>query len=96
MTIYLLGNKNDLVDLREVEMKAGKALADRLGVNGFYEVSAKTGENVGTAFNTLAETAFLALLSQQVHDDRSSVDANNVVRSISLNNTQTAKQGCCK
>lgn len=88
---------NDLVDRREVETKAGKALADQLGVNGFYEVSAKTGENVSVAFNTLADAAFLAVTSQQVRDDQSSVDGNNVLRSVALGNVKGAKQGgCCK
>jgi small GTP-binding protein len=95
--IYILGNMRDLEEHREVDIKAGKALADRLGVNGFYECSAKTGENVSTAFNALAESAFLAVASRHIPDDQSSTDHNNVTRSIALTNTKAEKQGgCCK
>lgn len=50
----LVGNKCDLIDEREVSTADGQKLADKLGCP-FFEVSAKTNENVTAAFEKLAE-----------------------------------------
>jgi GTPase SAR1 family protein len=49
--LVLVGNKIDLT--RVVQMQSGKRLADDLGAD-FIETSAKTGENVGEAFERIA------------------------------------------
>ena len=49
----LVGNKCDLEDKREVTTEEGKKLAKELGINNFFEVSAKTGKNVEETFNSL-------------------------------------------
>jgi Ras-related protein Rab-8A len=48
----LLGNKADS-DCKAVDKEAGQALADGLGV-AFFETSAKSGQNVQQAFETIA------------------------------------------
>lgn len=97
MRIYLLGNMSDLESRREVELKAGKSLSDRLGLNGFFEVSAKTGENVSSAFNSLAEATFLHICAQQAKENHDSEPPNNRVRSVSLSDSKIVKPGgCCK
>jgi GTPase KRas len=55
--IWLVGNKCDLVDDREVSTHRGQDLARRLGCE-FSETSAKTGENVEHAFMSLAQTLY--------------------------------------
>ena len=49
----LVGNKCDLEDKREVTTEEGKKLAKELGINNFFEVSAKTGKNVEEAYYSL-------------------------------------------
>lgn len=50
----LVGNKSDLEERRVVEEKAAKDLADTLGIR-YFETSAKTGENVNEAVESLLE-----------------------------------------
>lgn len=52
----LVGNKNDLEDLREVSPEEGKALAEKLNCIDYIETSALTGENVAEAFYKIGET----------------------------------------
>lgn len=49
--IYLLGNKKDLENKRIIDEKTGKNKAKILGINNFFEVSAKTKENLTEMFN---------------------------------------------
>ena len=49
----LIGNKSDLPD-RSIAPADGAALAKEFGFHLFYETSAKTGEHVQAAFDTLA------------------------------------------
>ena len=53
--LMLIGNKLDLSERREVPFIEGEELATGLGTDLFFEVSAKTGENVFEAMEALAE-----------------------------------------
>jgi len=95
--VYLLGNMSDLETHREVELKAGKSLVDRLGLNGFYEVSAKTGENVSAAFNSLAEATFIQICALQAEGNRDSGPPHDMTNSLPLSVSKPVKPGgCCK
>jgi len=52
-SFVLIGNKIDLEDARLVSVEQGKELAEEINATEFIETSAKTGENVEYAFNTL-------------------------------------------
>merc|ERR1712110_1284004 len=53
VALVLVGNKADLEAERTVSMKAGKALADELGML-FFEASARTAAGVDAIFDGLA------------------------------------------
>ena len=55
MIIFLVGNKIDDAEKRQVSTEEGQAKADELGVQ-FIETSAKVGINVKALFKNLAET----------------------------------------
>jgi small GTP-binding protein len=46
LPLYLVGNMIDLSQHREVPTDTAQAFSDSSGLNGFLEVSAKTGENI--------------------------------------------------
>jgi len=55
-SVYLLvGNKNDLVDERNVDKEDGKNLANEINAADFIETSAKNGDNVEKAFLRLIQ-----------------------------------------
>ena len=53
----LMGNKSDMIKMRQVQEVEGRTYADRLGVP-FYETSAKTGGNINLAFNRIAKELY--------------------------------------
>ena len=55
VSCIVLGNKADILIGRDVPVERGKAFADDINVP-FFETSAKTGENVSTAFKLLANS----------------------------------------
>ncbi|MFX1477062.1 MAG: Rab family GTPase [Promethearchaeota archaeon] len=50
---YILGNKRDLTENREIEGESAQKIADKLNLK-YIETSALSGENVDDAFTTLA------------------------------------------
>jgi len=54
-SIILVGNKNDLIDQREVTIKEGEEKANKLGLFKFIETSVLSGENIEDAFLLLAK-----------------------------------------
>ncbi len=50
---FIVGNKIDLADKRIIETAQGQKLAEDLGLP-FFEVSAKTGENIKKLFEAVA------------------------------------------
>jgi len=53
--LMLVGNKNDLEDLRDVSTEEGEKYAKESGCIGFIETSAKNGINVENAFIVMGE-----------------------------------------
>jgi len=55
--IFLAGNKTDLIEKRQVSFEMASLCASKLGLK-YYEVSAKTGENVDNLFSDLAQEVY--------------------------------------
>ena len=53
--LFLVGNKNDLVDDRQVTFNEGEQTKDRLQIVNFFETSAKTGNYIQETFEDLAK-----------------------------------------
>jgi small GTP-binding protein len=53
ISLILVGNKIDLVEVREVSTEQGEILAQKLNLS-YIETTAKTGENINDAFKMLA------------------------------------------
>jgi small GTP-binding protein len=56
--IVLVGTKTDLEDKRTVKREEGEAFSNKNKIEGYYDVSSKTGLNVDTVFAKVAELAY--------------------------------------
>jgi len=54
-SFILIANKKDLEEIRNVSTEEGQALAKEINAAAFLETSAKTGENVESAFGSLVK-----------------------------------------
>ena len=57
--VYLVGNRADLEDEREVSQEEGIELMKELELNNHIETSALTGLNIGNLFETLTKHLYL-------------------------------------
>lgn len=64
LPIIIVGNKSDLEEERQVSREEGENFAKKINCN-FYEVSAKTGYNVATVFDEIAQVTFEHLIGQE-------------------------------
>ena len=86
--IVIVGNKSDLEGLRIVKYEEGKEFADKHNYH-FYEVSAKTGQNVKEAFYDIFEQLY-KLFEEEITGKK------NVSTSIQLTKkNKVKKKGCC-
>jgi small GTP-binding protein len=69
----LIGNKSDLQHIRRVPKELGEKLAAELGA-GFFEVSAKTGENVDAALMSILGS-IVQLIDEGKYDGRIGLDS---------------------
>jgi small GTP-binding protein len=68
--IYLVGNKNDLIDEREVTTEEGGKTAENiLGTKAFFETSAKTGDYIQETFEDLARLLIESNRDKIIHTD---------------------------
>eukprot|EP00123_Amoebidium_parasiticum_P000668 comp11536_c0_seq1/m.5991 comp11536_c0_seq1/g.5991 ORF comp11536_c0_seq1/g.5991 comp11536_c0_seq1/m.5991 type:complete len:215 (-) comp11536_c0_seq1:530-1174(-) len=96
--VFLIGNKSDLNDQREVPFEEAKQFADEHGLK-FLEVSARTGENVEEAFLETARTIYQSIQdgSLDLNSADSGVQHKPATRGIALsreNQDEGADSGC--
>ena len=61
--LFVVGNKNDLVEERTVESEQAELYANKIGAF-YYEVSAKTGSGIEELFNRVAEESYNKLINE--------------------------------
>jgi small GTP-binding protein len=85
--ILLVGNKIDMKDERIVSSEEGENLAKNFGVS-FMETSAKTGENVDTAFMKLIK---------KIYDKEKLIEKKQVTETLNSNDKKEKKKSskCC-
>ena len=87
--IYLVGNKSDLKDYREISFEEGNRFAKNKNIK-FMETSAKNNENIQELFKNIAEDIYKIFFSQNNNKN----DADNKIK---LNkNSKKHKLKCCK
>ena len=86
----LIGNKNDLVDDREIKTEEGQAFANRNGMQ-FIETSAKMNTNVTEAFEALAK------LMMQFNSEKKPVLNKNEPKTLTASSGKdlNKKRNCC-
>ena len=86
LPIVVIGNKIDLIDQRVVDYKEAVEVIDDLssehyeGGISYIETSAKTGENIGDAFNLIAYHYIMR--SIEIEEQRLRLDLMNILNSI--------------
>jgi GTPase SAR1 family protein len=83
VSMMILGSKTDLDDLREVQYEDGQKYADNFSIGHFYEVSAKSGQNVQEAF----ESFFREIHRKSLEEQKQKVDEHI--------EEPVKKRGCC-
>jgi Ras-related protein Rab-6A len=78
VVMFLVANKKDLNDMREVTTEEGQSLADKMPMN-FCELSAKSGSGVVELFQAIAQKMPSEAPAQNAHDGtvEISLDAGN-------------------
>ena len=87
--IYLLGNKKDLENKRIIDEKTGKNKAKILGINNFFEVSAKTKENLTEMFNEFYMEIYQKNKSKYIEKQ------NKNLKAFENFQKQESNNGCC-
>ncbi|ODV63248.1 Rab family GTPase YPT6 [Ascoidea rubescens DSM 1968] len=91
--ITIVGNKNDLVDKRQVSQDEAEQKAKKLGAKIFLETSSKAGYNVKPLFRKIAQ------LLPDFENSKSNDDDNNdnpELIDISIENNTTTEQNSCQ
>ena len=90
--IYLVGNKNDKKEEREVTFEEGNKFAKEKNLP-FIEVSAKTGENINQLFDDMIKGTILKI----VNFDKKYNNLSNSINLSFLENEETSSKNkmCC-
>ena len=89
--IILVGNKTDLIDVRQVSYEEGAKYLEQPGITRFFETSAKTGENIQNIFKEVAIILYKDFIKYG--------DEKELLRSESFqtekSDMKTQKKSCC-
>ena len=94
--IMLVGNKNDLVEKRQVSYEKGLEYANSNNIN-FIETSAKTGENVENVFYNCTKKKKKKIKNNEydLSDDSCGIKVGEIVSQKNVNNKKIKRNKCC-
>ena len=93
--IFLIGNKADLDNQREVQTNEAKQFQDENGIHYFSETSAKSGLNAQEVFIEAAKLLYAEHLKYKARGNKTDTVEENVQRPVKINNKTERKTGCC-
>ena len=94
--IMLVGNKNDLVEKRQVSYEKGLEYANSNNIN-FIETSAKTGENVENVFYNCTNEIANRIKNNEydLSDDSCGIKVGIILNKNNENDKKIKKKRCC-
>ena len=94
--IFLIGNKADLEEEREVELSEAKKFMEENGILYFSEASAKSGLNTKEIFIEAAKILYNEFLKYSSKGANNEINEENIPIPVPLKkNKIEKKQGCC-
>jgi len=94
--IFLIGNKADLEQQREVKTSEAKSFKEENGIHYFSEASAKNGLNSKEVFIEAAKLLYNEHLKYKTRANKTDINGGNVPVPVKINNNKgERKQGCC-
>ena len=94
--IFLIGNKADLDEQREVQLNEAKQFKDENGIHFFSEASAKTGLNAKQVFIEAAKLLYTEHLKYKSRANNNNSNEGNVPMPIKIEKKQGERnKGCC-
>ena len=94
--IFLIGNKADLENNREVSTREAESFKEENGIHYFNESSAKTGLNAQEVFIQAAKLLYTEHLKYKTRANKTDTVGENVQVPVKIKNRTTErKQGCC-
>jgi len=91
--IFLVGNKSDLNDMREVKKDDGKNKSEKYNLS-FLETSALNGNNISNVFDELIKKVYINFYSNLQKEKKLEI-ANGIDLSKVDDNNNKKGKGCC-
>ena len=92
--IFLIGNKADLEEKREVDSNKAKQFIEENNIDYFSETSAKNGFNVKEVFTKAAELLYKEYLKYK--ERANNTEKKDIPTPVKVNNDKSKrKSGCC-
>ena len=97
MRVYLIGNKSELEDQREVTFDRAVEFAKSQGIHKCFETSARTGQNVEEVFSCSGKELYAQVLKEaDVLKPAQRQPAGKSLDDQRRGSVQKKKGGCCK
>ena len=93
--VFLIGNKADLEEQREVQLNDAKQFKEENGIHYFNEASAKNGLNAQEIFIQAAKILYEEHLQYRSRANKTNINSDNTPIPVKISNKSERKQGCC-